>query len=405
MSAARNNAAVFCLFLVVPVFTLIMLGCESPGSVGGSFTDPGTEVRDTVFSVSDVRTDSFSTFSGNLAFFSAGRFNDPLFGNVSAMSLIKPALPRASASDSLVRNTEMNLRLVVNSSGIYGDTLSTAEFDLIEIDGIWRGRAWQLNDEIELSQNQIGSFEIDSETDTLEVPLAADWVSRYRAYYNAISANRDSLYRYDFQGLAIVPRNESKIIPFSPAGTQFVIINPGEDTSNVSTSQWAFSLDRTNKSPAPTGSSKVISTFEKVLKFDLNLTKEDLGTVNISKVELVFYQNAEALDNSIRQASPSAKRPSITTARLFLSEPQNVPEALTSGTAISSATYDEADGSFRFDITRFTNSVLLNGIGENNVFYVTLQSNNGIIESSLLYNNEALDDKKPKVIVTFVDTK
>lgn len=404
-SVARNNATVFSLFLVVSVFTLLMIGCEDPGSVGGDFTDPGTQVQDTVFSVSNVRTDSFATFSGNQSFFSAGQFDDPLFGNISAMSLVKPTLPGIVRGDTLVQNTEMNLRLVFGDSLLYGDTTSTAEFDLVEIGEIWRSKARRLYDDIQLTQNQIGSFQVDGETDSLEVPLASEWVSRYRAYYNAISANRDSLYLYDFQGLAIVPKNNSMIIPFNSTSSRFTIINPGEDTSSVPASQWAYSLDRSNAGQPPSGSTKAISTFEKVLKFDMDLSREDLGSANISRVELVFYQNDEVLESSINQAPGSAKRPEITTANLFLSEPQGLPEILTSSSVVSRATYNDEDGSYSFDITRFTNGVLVDGVPENNSFYITLQSNNGLIESGLLYNDEAPEGKRPKIIVTYINTK
>ena len=276
MSVARNNAAVFCLFLVVSVSGFLLTGCESPGTIGGSFTDPGTQIQDTVFAVNDVETESYTTFSGRLSFFSAGRFNDPLFGNLNATSFIKPALPGLAPRDTLSSSVQMNLRLRVEEDSVYGDTLSTANYDLIEIDQIWRGRAVQLYDELELSQNVVGSFSIDESTDSVDVPLSSDWVQRYRAYFNTISANRDSLYLYDFHGLALVPQNESKIIPFNPSQVRFVTIDTGSDTSTINTSQWAYTLNRSNATNAPTGSSKAISTFEQVLNFDLNLSKEDL---------------------------------------------------------------------------------------------------------------------------------
>lgn len=404
MSVARNNVAFFCLFLVVSVSGFLLTGCESPGSVGGSFTDPGTQVQDTVFAVTDVQTDSFITYSGRLSFFSAGQFNDPLFGNLSARSFIKPSLPGLT-TDTLSSDVQMNLRLLVEDGSVYGDTLSTAEYDLVEIDQIWRGRAVELNDELELTQNLVGSFSIDESTDSLDVPLASDWVQRYRAYYNAISANRDSLYLYDFHGLAMVPRNESKIIPFDPSQIRFVTIDTGSDTSTINPSQWAYTLNRSNAADAPGGSSKAISTLEQVLKFDLDLSKEDLGTVNISKVELVFYQNDQALQNSISQASGSAKRPAVNSAGLYFSRPEDVPVSLSTSSPVARANYNAADGSYRFDITGFTNGVLLDGTGDENSFYITLQSNNGIISSSLLYNDQGPEEKRPKIIVTYINTK
>ncbi len=405
MSVARNNAAVFCLFLIVSVSGLLLTGCESPGSVGGSFTDPGTEVRDTVFSVTDVQTDSFTTFSGNLAYFSAGQFNDPLFGNLSARSFVKPSLPGIVNADTLTSGVRMNLRLILQDSAIYGDSLSTAQFDLVEIDEIWRSRALKLYDDIGLSQNTVGSFSVDASTDSLDIPLDSEWVSRYRAYYNAISANRDSLYLYDFHGLALVPQNESKIIPFDPSESRFVILDTDNDTSTVQLSQSAFSLNRSDAPAAPMGSSKAISTFEKVLKFNMDLSKEDLGTVNISKVELVFYQNDEALENSISQAPGSSIRPAVNNARLYFSRPRDLPSSLVTGSPVSSANYNADDGSYRFDITGFTNGVLLDGVSNESSFYITIQSNNGILGSSLLYNDQAPEGRKPKIIVTYINTK
>ena len=149
---------------------------------------------------------------------------------------------------------------------------------------------------------------------------------------------------------------------------------------------------------------KAISTFEKVLTFDLDLSKDDLGTVNISKVELVFYQNDDALDSSIEQVSLTSARPQATQANLFFNERNNLPEAFINAGPISRANYNEADGSYRFDITGFTNGVLLEGTEESSSFYITLQSNNGIVTSSLLYNDQAPEDKRPKIIVTYINT-
>lgn len=406
MNVARQNAALCSLFLALSVFSLTLYGCEDPGAVGGSYTDPGTEVRDTAFFVSDVQTDSFVSFTGNQSFFSAGQFNDPLFGNVRAVSLLKPSLPTVGVTDSLTSSSYVSLQLAVNDSSLYGDTLSTAQFDIVELGEIWRGRAWKINDEVPLTPNVIGSFEIDDETDSLVVPLDQEWSSRYWSFYNAISANRDSLYRYDFHGLAIVPRNESKVIPFSSSDSRFFVIDPAqEDTSFVTGSQWGFSLERTGSAAPPPGSLEVINTFEKVLKFDLKLSQEDLGTVNISKVELLIYRDNETLENSITQASDNAVRPPRSSMRLYMSEPQNLPEAFTAGGPLANGTYDETEEAYRFDITRFTNSVLLEGAPEGNSFYVTFDSNDGIIKSGLMFDEEGPEEKRPKIVVTYVNTK
>lgn len=406
INVARNNAAVFGLILALSVLSITLYGCEDPGAVGGSFTDPGTEVRDTVFFVSDVEVESYSSFSGNLTYFSAGQFSDPLFGDLRSVSLLKPSLPVVGAADSLSGGSYLSLQLAINDSSFYGDTLSTAQFDIVELGEIWRGRAWKIDDEVPLTSNVIGSFTVDQTADSVVVPLDQEWSSRYRAFYNAFSANRDSLYRYDFHGLAIVPQNESKIVPFSSSGSRFFVIDPAqEDTSFVTGSQWGYSLERTDSPAPPTGSSKVISTYEQVMKFDLKLSRENLGTVNISKVELLIYVDEENMESTIKEVGNSAVRPPLAATSLYLSEPQNLPEALAAGAPIANGSFDAETGAYRFDISQFANSVLVDGVPENNSFYVTFQSNDGLIRSALLYNDEGPEEKRPRLVVTYVNTK
>ena len=385
----------------------MVTGCEDPGSVGGGFTGTGTDVEIDTFSVSNITTDSFEVYSGGLNFFSAGQFSDPLFGDLNALSLIRPSLPPVGRQDSVADNGRMLLRLQYDREEVYGDTLSTADFDLVEIDEIWRSRARQLKDDISLSSNVVGSFSV-SNKDSIEVELASEWVQRYGSYLEAVSANRDSLYRYDFHGLAVVPKNSSKIIPFQSGPARFVILNPVTDTTNDTTlinfSDWAYSLDRQNESPAPSGSFKSFSTIEKALKFDMDLTSDALGTTSIARVELVFHQNDEALQNSIAQASGSSVRPQTLSAALFAAEAGDLPAALSRGNPIDIASNEDDTGIYRFDITNFTNGVLQEGVDEALSFYLVLRANNGVIRSTLLHNNDAPADMQPKIIVTYTKT-
>lgn len=406
-TVANKHAVALPLFLSILLFTFMISGCEDPGSVGGGFTGTGTDVEIDTFSVSNITTDSFEVYSGGLNFFSAGQFSDPLFGDLTAFSLLKPSLPPATRQDSVADDGRMLLRLQLDKDAIYGDTLSTVDFDLIEIDEIWRSRARKLHDDIKLSQNVIGSFSV-AEKDSIEVELASEWVQRYGSYLEAVSANRDSLYRYDFHGLAIVPQNNSKIVPFQSGPSQFLIINPVTDTTNDTTlinfSQWAYSLNRQNESPAPAGSFKSFSTIEKALKFDMDLTSEALGTINIARVELVFHQNDEALQSSIGQASGSAARPQGLSAALFAAEADDLPAALDRGTPIDIAANEDQNGTYRFDITDFTNGVLQEGVEEKLSFYLVLRANNGVIRSTLFHNNDAPAEMRPKIIVTYTKT-
>jgi hypothetical protein len=120
-------------------------------------------------------------------------------------------------------------------------------------------------------------------------------------------------------------------------------------------------------------------------------------------VELVVYQNDDLLESTINQVATTANRPEISSADLYVSNPQSLPDFFRTGNPISTANYNKTSGSYRFDITRYTNSVLVDGVSENNSFYITVGSNDGLLKSGLLYNNDAPEDKRPKLIVTYIN--
>ncbi|MDR8392978.1 DUF4270 domain-containing protein [Aliifodinibius sp. S!AR15-10] len=397
--ASRN----ILFLLLTSCLTFLIVGCEDPGVVGGGFTDTNTAVKVDTLMVNGIETESYNFYSGNLTYFSVGQFSDPLFGDMKATGLIRPQL--ISTSSEMADTANMKLRLVFNQDVIYGDSLHTAEFDIIELNQVWRGNAWNLKDEPQFDENAtVASFTVEKE-DSIEVDLSESWMQAYREFATSEAADRDSTYRINFPGLAIVPKSSGKIIPIDAQESDFIIENPESDTLQVSARDWAYSLDRANVSAAPSQTFKLHSTFEQVINFDLDLTRENIGSVNLSKVELVFYEDRSELDGSLSQMPPSTGRAPITSARLQLVEPSNIPIVLQTGSILSNANYDEEEGSYRFDITSFTNSVLIDGIPSELKFYVSLETNSGIIRSSLIHDEEAPAEKRPKIIVTYVQNQ
>lgn len=349
-----------------------------------------------------MQPDSLEAYSGELAFFSVGQFNDPYFGNMKATGLIKPNLPSVSER-SVLSNAEIRLKLVFEQDDIYGDSLSQAEFDLIEIDQIWRKKAWKLEQDVQLSGNPpVASFTV-GQQDSMKVLLSDVWTQKYAQYFNSVESNRDSLYRFQFHGLAIVPKNESKIIPIEPQNTSFEVHNPNIDTFQVITAEWAYSLDRTGEQAVPSDNFKVTSTLEHFASFDMNLTKDDLGSSNISKVELVLYRNNQLMNQTINQSSASATRPGAASLRLHLLEPEFVSQGIDPGNPIAAGVYDNSDGGFHFDITSFVKSVILDGVDPQRKFYITYV-NEGIIRPALLFNGQANNPYQPSIIVTSIKT-
>ena len=388
--------------ILFTVFACLALsGCEDPGTVGSGFTDTGTEIEVDTMQVSDLQTERFSYFTGRLTFISAGRFNDPLFGDMEAVGLMRPALSSAD-SDTMQEEAGMRLRLFFDQDAFYGNSDGSAEFDLVELDQIWRGKAWKITDEAQLSVNPpLASFSVGAQ-DSVEVSLPGQWVEKYRNFFESEAADRDSLYRIDFPGLALVPRNSAKIVPFFADSTRFIIENPDEDTVQVGLNDWAYSLDRDNRPPTPAGSFEAHSTLEHVFNFDMQLNRDALGTVNISRVELVFFENRSLLSGSL---SSSEQRPGITGANLFLLEPDQAPAGLDVGSPVVSGQYVEEDGSIRFNLTTFVNSILLDDLASQLQYYVALQSTDGIIRSSLLHDNQGPPARQPKIIVTVIQNE
>ncbi|MDZ7716342.1 MAG: hypothetical protein U5J95_09040 [Balneolaceae bacterium] len=176
MNGTRDIKVLSGLFLTIFIF-LSGIGCENPGSVGRQIDDSNINVADTTIYIPSTSVDSVDTYSGLLDVFSSGIFDDPLFGRVEATSLLKPSL---LAFDEVIGpNAVMKLRLQYNSKRVYGDSTSQADFEIIELDEIWRGKAWKYNDLPPLPDNSgmisntVASFSI-SNQDSIEVTLWAE---------------------------------------------------------------------------------------------------------------------------------------------------------------------------------------------------------------------------------------
>ncbi len=410
--AAKNRASGLCLIFFI--FALLS-SCSDSGTVGGGIIGPGTEIEVDTLEVTNIRTDSLNSYSGNLNHFSAGKFHDPLFGNLTAYGLMKPSLAGNGDTLSIDDSTNITLNLVFDANTTYGDTLAEQRFDLYEITEIWRGNEWRLNDEIERAAAPVTSFTV-NEDDSIEIPLPDEWVQKYGEYFNSTEDNRDTTYSREIHGFKIVPQNEGKIVTVNPFNTTFIATNLNlttestaadtmrVDSLNFGLHEWAYSLQRTEVSPQSIFSSKIISTLEKVIRFQFDFTFENLETRNISKVELVFFRNNLLLDETISQAGAAAKRPEAETLRLYYIEGDELPQRLTGGPTVATATYNSEDKAYIFDITGFVASGAVERLPEDLTFYITVGGSEGVIRSTLLYNSEA-ESKAPEVIVTSIETE
>lgn len=385
---------------VVLVVLLGLSGCENPGSVGAGLTDPGAEVTVDTMTISGIDTTYTNSFAGSQTYFSAGEFDDPIFGTTSVIGMDLPNLP--TAQDTIRKDSKMYMRLSLDGNEVYGDSSASQDFDIYQIDEYWQAPDRLVNDAIKIDKsNKIASFSVAGQ-DSMDVQLSQSWYDKYYNYATDNSSEADSLYEHKLGGLALVPANSKKIIPLKSKFTDFVIISPDSDTVSVGMRKWAYSLDRTNET-YPAGSVPLYSTYERILNFNLDLSNVTIEPSTISKAELIFYQNDSAMTQSLQSAPSSVQRPPEKNIRLHLADPQNIPQNIDPGNPVTGGSYNANDGGYHLNITSIVQHILISGTPEGQKFYVTM-SNNGIVTPSLLYtgSDKVPLSKRPKIIITYL---
>jgi len=385
--------------------------CENPGSVGSNLTDPTSEVvRDTLI-INGLTSVDATSYSGELNLFSAGSFDDPLFGSMGVTGYLKPNLP--AASDTLKSDGEVLLRIMYDRGQVSGDTVGTQQFDLYQINQYWRDRVLKVDNELALAQQKLGEFSVGSE-DSLMINLsdiAPQWVDEYRMYADSSKQDTtgavDSSYVYDAHGLALVPQNSAKVIPLYRDSTRFFIQHPEADTFDVSLNRWGYYLDRGSNTTIPQGSLPLYSTYESVLNFKkLGIEELDIQPPGLSRAELVLYENTSALEQSLNGEPSTTQRAKEQVAYLHLANPEGLPENIDPGVPLNNPTrlqgsYSAENGTYRFDVTTLVENIIRNGFPEDREFFITLP-NDGVIKSTLIMtdDDQVPNGLKPKIIIT-----
>lgn len=381
------------------VILVAISGCENPGSVGTGLGGPGADVVVDTIAVTGFDTLHTNAYSGLRSYFSAGEYNDALFGNVSAIGMLEPRMP--AAADTIHADDKMMMRIILNGNQVYGDSAASQDFDIYEIGEDWRGQTQKMKDDIKINTaNKVGSFTVGQE-DSLDVKLSDEWYGKYYKYAtdSDISASdRDSVFQENVHGLALVAQNSNKIIPLNASKTRFVITSQDSDTVSVNMAKWAYSLDRSNES-YPQHSLPLFSTYESILNFKLDLSSIDYEPSTISKSELIFYQNTSALEQSLQSEPSTVQRPPEKNMNLqIVSDTLEIPKNIDPGNPLVEGSYSDEDGAFHLDMTSITQQILLNKFPEGQTYYVTF-SNNGIITPSLIFSEDA-PERTPKIVIT-----
>jgi hypothetical protein len=384
--------------------------CEDGGVVGGKFVQDDANLTSSIVPVPPLSEVNSGTYSGRLGNVAIGRYTDPVFGTFESFAIMKPSLDleRVPLVETL---DELELRIVFASQQ-WGDTTSTASFEVFEVDEIWRGNEFQLGDQVQFdTAKKLGEFSVTS-VDTVIVELDKDWLLRYRDYLESQDVARDSLYRAEFFGLAIVPTADTDSRMLFPRmeltgsaqgtdfnQTRFVIQNLDVGRRFQTALDWASVFTRVTEGPVISNSLKTFSSLEKIIEFDLNLTEQDLISKNLANVELVLYENKTAPELEL---PVNHIRPEVFNARIHIINSGDSGEGIFSTSADFIANKDTTDNSFRFNLTNYANSILF-GSPKQGKFYLSVQSVNGLIQSTLIHNGDSIESKRPKIVVTAIE--
>jgi len=378
---------------------LLLSGCEDPGVVGNEFVGNDANVVIDTLKVSDFDTTAFQAYSGGFPYFSAGEYNDPDFGDVKAVGLIRPTIQNA-ITDTIDTDAKVYLSLITDPANVYGDTTASNTFDLVEIGGPWRAREVKYDSDIPLSANVLVSDISIGMEDSVAVQLPDSWVQKYRDYVNGADSLKQDIYQNEYFGFALVPTNTSKIIAFkygaTGSRTRLYVDNPSDTTLSYQIIKDHASLvSRSNEASPSDSISAFYSTQARVFSMSIPFNADSLGSQNLSRVELVLRRAHEEMslpENNVR--------PPSTGFDLYYLNPQDIPFTLYSYSPGNSANIDSTDYSFRFNMTSHANSVIFEGSPNTRIIGV-VKNNNGIIHSELLYNVEAAL-KEPKILLTTV---
>lgn len=398
-------------FLLLSI-TLLNLGCESSGSVGDGLITDDDSVEKLTYDIENIETIDVNSFSGRLQNSSLGYVEDPLYGTIHSVFLVKPSI-NASA-DSLREDDSLSLRFIFNSS-VYGDDSSVSTFEIYEADEIWRGNQLRHNNEVSINfSEKVGEFQLTDE-DTLVVPLSEEWTEKFAEFYNSESTDRDSLYINNFPGLAVVPTDNNRKIRFlknlsdsdeEESVTNFILNSPvvpedddeiGEDqdeeTVEVEARDWGSVVMRTDEYELEDGF--ILHNTERVLKVDIDLPQDELNSKNIVNVRLLLRA-----DRLLEETIPfSRTRPETLRGHVFLTEPSDLIGEIFTREPSFAATLDNSGEFYSMNITQYVLNDVFGEMQQGSI-YISLESINGFLYSTKFFGNDSADGQKPRIVIT-----
>jgi len=389
---------------------LITTGCDNEGIVGEGLNPTGERVVTTTYDVDSIEIVNDNGFSGRLSNSAMGIVGDPVYGTITSAALLKPSI---NVEDLGELPDDYNVKLIVELNPLkYGNENSISDYNIYEINQRWRGREITYNQPISYDDsNLLGSFQLTDET-AVDVELDQEWISRYREFFNSTSSRRDSLYRFEFPGIAVVPANQNQKIDFlrhQPSTddndttetriTRFVVENEQDSLiASIPLLDFGTSMERTN---IPESDGLVLhNTLENILKVNLDIDAAEFESKEIVNAQLVF-----TIDPGPEETTPGGflrPQPNLIRAHFFGSEPLDIASEIFARSASAGSNLSENEQEFRVNVTSYFVDRLFGEI-DTTPLYFSLQGNNGLFYSTTFHGTDAPENLRPRLVITTIN--
>ncbi len=383
------------LVLLLTISGLFFACGTKSGPVGGGII-PEVEVAYDTLMVSGFHADSVSSYSGKLTRTPIGKYSDSAFGDVEAVAYIKPTIYSFNLDTTLDNSYSMYLDIKFDTTQIYGDSLAQTEFSVYKVTELWRSNELLVDTKPAYDESvEIASFTRLRE-DSIRVSLSQTWVEEFASYVNDSTATQDSSFVYDFYGLAIVPKGTSSKISLPiPSSSEFKLINTEVgDTASVAILDWGYSVEYANK-PYPANKLALYNSLDRFYSFSLEEEVDTLTIRNLLKAELIIYQDSGLLESSLPVNNTRFEIPYL---ELKSSINNGIAYELQFSSSEIVGFLDENINGYRFDVTSHVNSYIFDDPSDKTL-YLHLNPANGVLRSTLLYDENAIKSLKPKLIL------